>query len=498
MNQKSSWSSLLTLMSVFFFWGFVASSNSVLIPMFRRDFNLLQWQSQLVDFAFYIAYTFGSLVYFLISVYRGDPLNKIGYKKGLIIGLCISATGALGFIPAASLTSYPLMLISLFIVGLGFALLQIVANPYVIAMGNPATGSHRVSMAGGINSFGTAIGPLLMSFAIYGNLTQTGNVGISSVHIPYLVLCGLFLLVALILGASKLPPIIHAEKMEHDFGAFKYPQLILGMIAILVYVGVEVSIQSNMPELMRKPEILGLEHEQTVHFISLFWGSLMIGRWTGAITVFNPSRNMKNILTVVVPLVAYLVVLLVNYIKLHAAGEEEKMADLWNYFPFVFILIAGFFLVQEKPARTMMLFGTLAAIMMIVGICTTGKTALYAFISGGLFCSVMWPCIFSLSIAGLGKYTNQGSSLLIMMILGGAVIPPLQGLICDNDKFLGTQIFGMSWTHFSYIIPVLCFAYLAFYGWKVKQVLKKQSIDYDASLKTEVAKTEAAEQPGVA
>lgn len=478
-NQTTKTSSLITLISVFFFWGFVAASNSVLIPLFKKHFDLAQWQSQLVDFAFYISYTVGALIYFVISVTSGDPLNKIGYKKGLIIGLCISAFGALGFVPAAMMASYALMLTSLFVVALGFALQQIVANPYMIALGDPATGAHRVSLAGGINSFGTTIGPLLLGFAIYGNVAGNGEVGLDAVRMPYLILFGMFLLFAFILGISKLPPITSQEKMEHDLGAFKYPQLLWGMAAIFVYVGVEVATQSNLPALMEQKEILGLDHTKTVHYISLYWGSLMIGRWVGAITVFNPSRAMRALLNVVVPLLAFAVILGVNYIKLNAEGHPEKIMDLVYYLPMVFILIAGFFMANEKPARTMMLFGGMAAIMMLIGLFTIGKLALYAFVSGGLFCSVMWPCIFSLSIAGLGKYTTQGSSLLIMMIAGGAAIPPLQGLICDADKLNPGGIMGMSFTHFSYIVPVICFAFLAFYGWKVKNVLASQGIDYD-------------------
>lgn len=480
-NSTTKNSSLITLISVFFFWGFVAASNSVLIPLFKKHFDLLQWQSQLVDFAFYISYTVGSIIYFAISYTAGDPLNKIGYKKGLIIGLSISAIGALGFVPAAAMKSYPLLLTSLFVVGLGFALQQIVANPYVIALGDPATGSHRNSLAGGINSFGTTIGPLLLSFAIYGNVTGKGEVPLSAVQMPYIILFGMFVLFAVILGISKLPPVTNPEKIERGFGAFKYPQILWGMLAIFIYVGVEVTIQSNMPALMEKPEILGLDHTKTVHFISLYWGCLMIGRWTGAISVFNPSKLMRKLLTIVVPIVAFIVIIAVNYIKMSAEGNPGQVSDLCGFYPMIILIIAAFFIANEKPARTMILFGCMAALMMLIGLLTTGKIALYAFVSGGLFCSIMWPCIFSLSIAGLGKYTSQGSSLLIMMIAGGAAIPPLQGLLCDADKWSGmSTIAGISWTHFSYIIPMLGFCYLAFYGWKVKSVLKAQGIDYDA------------------
>ncbi|NUM51579.1 MAG: MFS transporter [Flavobacteriales bacterium] len=464
MQSKTNYTALITLISVFFFWGFVAASNTVLIGLFKKSFTLTQFQSQLVDLAFYAAYFIGSLFYFLISYSLGDPLNKIGYKKGLITGLLISAVGAIGFIPAANMHSFFFMLTSLFVVGLGFALQQIVANPYIIALGSPETGSHRINLAGGINSFGTTIGPLLISFAIFGNISGENAVsmGVEGVKLPYAILSFAFIFFALLLGISKLPAVTNNEVLEKNMGALKYPQLLLGMLAIFIYVGVEVSIQSNLPALMENAKILGLPHTQTVHFISLYWGSLMIGRWAGAISAFSLSKQTKMILTTIMPLMAYSVILLVNYIK------GSPLTDLLFYFPFILILIAGFYLSAQKPAKTMILFGSIATLLMLTGLFSSGKIALYAFISGGLFCSVMWPCIFSLSLAGLGKYTNQASSLLIMMILGGAVIPPLQGIIADNTNI-----------HISYIIPVVCFIYLAFYGWKVRSILKQQGINYD-------------------
>jgi len=457
--------SFYILISVFFFWGFVAASNTILIPLFKKHFVLTQSQSQLVDSAFYVAYGVGSLIYFLWSILAGDPLNKIGYKKGLIIGLLISALGTLVFVPAASENSFGLMLFALFLVAFGFALQQIVANPYVIALGSPETGAHRNTLAGAINSFGTTIGPLIVGYAIFGSIEKSSaNIGLETVKTPYLILGIAFVAFAFVLGFSKLPPIKNEEKAAFSFGVFKYPQLLLGMLAIFIYVGVEVSIQSNLPELMRQKAFIGLEADKTVHYISLYWGCLMIGRWTGSINAFGLKKLTKNILTFVVPVLAYAVIILVNYIK------GSPINDLLNFAPFILLLVVGSYIVKEKPAQTMLVFGTLATAMMIVGLVATGKFAVYSFISGGLFCSVMWPCIFALSIAGLGKYTPQGSSLLIMMILGGAVIPVLQGKL--------SEAVGI---HFSYIVPVICFAYLAFFGWKVKQVLKKQGIDYEST-----------------
>ena len=470
-SEKKS-SSLWVLYSIFFFWGFVAASNTVLIGTFKAHFKLTQSQSQLIDVAFYIAYFFGSLIYFFYSRLKGDLLNKIGYKTGLVSGLLISAIGSLGFIPAAGMQSFPMMLCSLFIVAIGFTLQQIVVNPYVMAMGSAETGAHRVTLGGSINSFGTTIGPLLISYAIFGGLNNSNTLSdLSSVKMPYGILAIAFILAALLVGFSKLPTVTNTEKMEDNLGAFSFKQVRLGMMAIFVYVGVEVTIISNLPALLETPDMLGLPASATVHFISLYWGSLMIGRWTGSISAFNLSAGTKKILTAILPLAAYAVILIVNYIKFSAYGTTEKINDLLYYFPCIVLVIAGFYMAQEKPARTMILFGGVGVLLMLAGILTKGYLATYLFISGGLFCSVMWPCIFSLALAGLGKYTNQASSLLVMMILGGAFIPYSQGLLSEKTNI-----------HFSYIIPLLGFVYLAYFGWKVKTVLKEQGINFDEQI----------------
>jgi FHS family L-fucose permease-like MFS transporter len=243
------------------------------------------------------------------------------------------------------------------------------------------------------------------------------------------------------------------------------------MIAIFTYVGVEVTIQSNMGALLKTPDFGSLDTKQITPFISLYWGSLMIGRWTGAIAAFNLSKMMKTVLTVVVPFVAFAVVLLVNHIS------GQKVDDFYIYAICVAVLIVGFFVGQQKPVLTLTIFGLLGVVCMVVGLLSKGQVGQLAFLSGGLCCSIMWPSIFALSITGLGKYTSQGSSFLIMMILGGAIIPPLQGILADTAQ---NFIPGMSGIHLSYIIPVLCFAYLAFFALKAGSELKKQGIDVDA------------------
>ncbi len=459
-------SSFIALISVFFFWGFVAASNGILIPLFKEKFTLTQFQSQLVDLSFYAAYFFGSVIYFFTSRAIGDPINKIGYKKALILGLLVSAVGSLLFIPAAGSNSYPLLLCALFVIGLGFALQQIVANPFVINFGPKETGAHRLSLAGGINSFGTTIGPVILSYALFGNINApaAADSSLDAVKIPALVLFTLFILCSCILWFSKLPEVTTSEKLDKDLGALKYPQLTLGMLAIFIYVGVEVTIQSNMGALLAMPEIKGIDHTKISHFISLYWGSLMIGRWTGALAVFNFSKVTKLIMQIVTPLAAFGIICGVNYLR------GSHVEDYLFYIPYILLATGIFIFSGNNPARTLMILSLTGGVMMIIGLVSTGNLALYSFISGGLFCSVMWPCIFALAINGLGKYTNQGSSLLVMMILGGAIIPPFQGFLVDTFN-----------PHISYIVTVFCFAYLAWYAFKVTSVFKKQGIDLETT-----------------
>ncbi len=470
-NSKTNWGQFVPLVIVFFFWGFVAASNDILIPVFKNAFSLTQGESQLVSLAFYIAYTVGSLIYMGISILmKQDLVNKIGYKNGLALGLFISALGTLLFYPAANTGSFSLMLSGLFIVALGFSLQQTVANPLAIALGPINTGSQRLTLAGGINNLGTTIGPLIVSFAIFGAATSgPSQMSIESVKIPYLVLGAAFLLVAILLKFSSLPdkPAIVAESNDQTestkTSALKYPQLILGMIAIFVYVGVEVSTASNLPAYMEKN--LGFLTQDVAPFISLYWASLMIGRWTGAVEAFTEDMNLQKILRFIAPYLAFAVFLGVNKFMNH------DLTPFYVYGLIILVLIFADMASKGNPARMLLIFSILGISALAVGMATDGMISVYAFTSVGLFCSTLWPCIFTLAISGLGKHTSQGSSFLIMMIMGGGIVSWLQGTVADSIGI-----------HFSYIIGVLCFAYLAFYAWKVSSILKSQGIDFDKKI----------------
>jgi FHS family L-fucose permease-like MFS transporter len=465
---QTKWGQFIPLVTVFFFWGFVAASNDILIPVFKKAFDLTQGESQLVSVAFYVAYTVGSIIYMIISyLTKGDLINRIGYKNSLALGLVISALGTLLFYPAANTGSFPLMLSGLFIVALGFSLQQTVANPLAIALGPITTGSQRLTLAGGINNLGTTIGPLIVSFAIFGSVTSgNSEMSIESVKVPYLVLGAAFLLVAILLKFSSLPDkpqaVVETEsdKTSARSSALKYPQLILGMIAIFVYVGVEVSTASNLPAYMENN--LGFKTQDIAPFISLYWASLMIGRWTGAVEAFTNDMNLQKILRFVAPYLAFGVFLAVNKFMNH------DLTPFYVYGLIILVLIIADMASKGNPARMLLIFSMLGIVALLTGMATNGMVSVYAFTSVGLFCSTLWPCIFTLAISGLGKHTSQGSSFLIMMIMGGGIVSWLQGAVSDATNI-----------HFSYIVGVVCFAYLAFYAWRVSGILRTQGIDFD-------------------
>jgi MFS transporter, FHS family, L-fucose permease len=473
-NSKNYGAALTTLITVFFFWGFVAASNDILIPVFKEKLHLEQWMSQMISFAFYVAYTVGSIIYFIVSrATGGDVLNKFGYKNGIAAGLILSALGTLLFYPAAESASFVLMITGLFVVGLGFSLQQIAANALVVALGDPKTGAQRLSLAGGVNNFGTTIGPLLVSFAIFGKVSGDKHLAsITAVKFPYLILGAFFILVAIIFKFSKVPNKIHSitdddapdavhVKPVIKKSALSYPQLWLGMIAIFVYVGVEVSTASNLPAFMK--DKLHTPTDAIAPFISLYWASLMIGRWTASIGAFSLSETAKKWLGVIVPYLAFGVFMAVNMIA------QQNVEQFFVYAGVIVVLIIANLLSKGNPARQLLIFSGCAITALFIGMLSSGMVSVFAFITVGLFCSTLWPCIYTLAVTGLGSHTNEGSSFLIMMIMGGGFISLLQGYLADH-------MLGIQW---SYLVGVGCFAYLAFYAIKAKSALKAQGIDFD-------------------
>jgi len=427
---------------LFFMWGFMTVWNDVLIPRFKEAFTLNYFQAMLVQFAFFGAYGIGSLIYYLISMTSGDPINRIGYKNGVIIGLLIAATGSALFFPAAVLTSYPFFLIALFIVGLGFAMLQIAANPYVTILGPEETASSRLNLSQAFNSFGTTIGPIIGGWLIFTFFTSKDAHGADSVKIPYLCFAGVFVLLAVFFKFAHLPSFTNTEKTETGLGALKHPHTALGMLAIFMYVGGEVTVGSALINYLGLPKLGGLAHEVASKYLAFYWGGLMIGRFMGAFALSKMGKSLKHTLVALVPVTAFITIWLLS-------GRDNAL----HYGPALAVLLVAFYLGEASAHRMLALFSVVIIGLLLTSMCTEGETAKWSILGVGLFCSVMWSNIFSLAIEGLGALKSQASSLLVMAILGGALLPPLQGAIADH--------FGIQT---SFIVPIVAFAYIAFYG----------------------------------
>lgn len=630
--------SFYTLITVFFFWGFIGASNGVFIPFCKDYFGLSQAQSQLIDFAFYVAYFVGAVGLHLINnLTNQDFLNKIGLRMGIVRGLLISAAGSILMILSINEESYVAILLSLFVIGLGFSLQQTCANPFAIALGNPAQGAQRLSLAGGINSLGTTIGPIILGIFLthednktFAQLTDKERFHLfESMNVLYVIVTLLFLAAAAMFYFSKQIPdfkgdttvdkapkanlaiysiaigaivlysvmftreftadyiknqkaahylhefyndqairnntfeltesnfnphfIKHLNSSDADFkkyatalsgnefvkeyasgakfttftkdevksqllnsnqinsvvknyapdfiglfinigvlvlilavlfwaltsaksnpegwGAFKYPQVAFGMLAIFTYVGVEVSVQSNLGELLKKGVLGEFTDTEITALISLYWGSLMVGRWTSGSTIFNIPKNLKNVMIFLVSILTYVVVVGANMVIFNMTGKGDQISiDLfYKYIPVVLLFVVIYILGKDRPATTLMFLSVLGIVAMLIGLFSSGIVSVYAFVAGGMACSIMWPFIFSLATTGLGKYTSQGSAFLIMMILGGGVVSLIQGKLADVMNIKS-----------SYFVAVICFTYLAYFAFKVRSILKSQGIDADA------------------
>jgi len=459
--------------SLFFLWGFMTVFNDILIPRFKEAFTLTYFQAMLVQFAFFGAYFVGSLLYFLISATTGDPIAKIGYKNGVVIGLLISATGSALFWPAAAAMSYPMFLMALFIVGLGFAMLQIAANPYVTILGPEKTASSRLNLAQGFNSIGTTIGPIIGGWLIFQYFAKTGAHGADSVKLPYLAFCIVFVVLAVIFFFIHLPH-VGEGKIERGAGALKFPHVVLGVIAIFMYVGGEVAVGSAIINFLGQPSVAGLSEVDASKYVAIYWGGLMIGRFMGAVELSEMKKVNKQTLLVVIPLLAYLLLWAAKSCPMEALQGKSfgEIFTLWGesfradwavfklYLPFIGLCWVLFQFGRAQAARTLVVFSSTVVLLLLTAILAGGKVAMWCVVAVGLFTSVGWSNTFSLALEGTGIYKSQVSSLLVMAILGGAILPPLQGWIADATKNL--QI--------SFIVPMLAYAYVAFYGAKGHRV----------------------------
>ncbi|MBC8128662.1 MAG: sugar MFS transporter [Gloeobacteraceae cyanobacterium ES-bin-144] len=452
--------------SLFFLWGFMTVFNDILIPRFKEAFALSYFQAMLVQFAFFGAYFIGALLYFIISVISGDPIAKIGYKNGVVIGLLISATGSALFWPAAVAMSYPMFLGALFVVGLGFAMLQIAANPYVTILGPEKTASSRLNLAQGFNSIGTTIGPIIGGWLIFQLLAKSGAHGAESVKLPYLIFSIVFVVLAVVFYFIHLPE-IGGEKIERGAGALKFPHVVLGVIAIFMYVGGEVAVGSAIINFLGQKSVAGLNEVDASKYVALYWGGLMIGRFMGAVELSELKKERKQLLLVVIPLLACLLLWAAKSCPMEALESKSfseiftlwgsefvaKWADFKHYLPFIGLCWLLFQLGQAKAGRTLMIFSLTVVALLVTAIVVGGPVAMWCVVAVGLFSSIGWSNTFSLALEGTGALKSQVSSLLVMAILGGALLPPIQGLLADKVNI-----------QMSFIVPLLAYAYVAFYG----------------------------------
>jgi FHS family L-fucose permease-like MFS transporter len=436
---------------LFFMWGFMTVFNDILIPRFKEAFTLNYFQAMLVQFAFFGAYFVGSLLYFLISATAGDPIAKMGYKNGVVIGLLTSAVGSAVFWPAATIHSYPLFLVALFVVGLGFAMLQIAANPYVTILGPERTASSRLNLAQGFNSVGTTTGPLIGGYLILKYFARTGAHGAESVRVPYLAFCVIFLILAAVFFLTHLPH-VGEGKIEPGAGALKFPHVALGVVAIFMYVGGEVAVGSSIINFLGQPNIAGMPALEASKYVALFWGGMLTGRFMGAVELSEMKPGNKQAFLAGIPVVAFVIL-----------GFWRGWDIVKNYLPLLAFCWLLFQFGKANAGRALTIFSATIVGLLATVIVVGGKVAMWCVVGVGLFTSIGWSNTFALALEGTGIYKSQVSSLLVMAILGGAILPPLQGHIADLG---GLQV--------SYIVPLLAYAYVGFYGLKGHRIGRDQ------------------------
>lgn len=391
---------------LFFMWGFLTCLNDILVPHLKAVFDLNYTQVMLIQFTFFTAY-------FVMSIPSGKIINLFGYQKGIVIGLLTAGVGTFLFYPAASVPSYPLFLTALFVLASGITLLQVAANPYVAVLGKPETASSRLNLTQAFNSLGTTVAPFFGGLLILTTTMLTVDemhalnpeqlqayrlAEASSVQMPYVGLGIALVVLAVAMAMFKLPVIAAVEDHHAKAGkltdALKHRHLVLGAIGIFVYVGAEVSIGSFLVNFMGQPEIAGLKEAAAAGFVSYYWGGAMVGRFIG-------SALLQKI-------------------------DAGKLLGV---------------------------FALITCGLVFTTVFTTGHVAMWTILSVGLFNSIMFPTIFTLGIDGLGKLTSQGSSVLIMAIVGGALIPVAQGALADT---YGIQT--------AFILPAICYLYIVYYG----------------------------------
>ncbi len=448
----------VTITCLFFFWGFITVMNDVLIPFLKELFELSYFQAGLVQFAFFGAFFVVSLLYFALSVRRGDLINRIGYKQTIIFALLVCAVGCALFVPAATAKSYGFFLAALFLLAAGVTVLQIAANPYAAILGKPENASSRLNLAQGFNSLGTTLAPIAGSLLLYKVFAPGGKVTLDAIKTPYLIYSGMFVALAVVVYLSSLPAITADHTDNRGSGALVFPQVRRGMAAVFCYVGAEVAVGSFLVNFMTQESVMNWSEATASMYLAYYWGGAMIGRLCGAIAMCDMKNHSLKPLYMVITSV-----LLIGIIYFVTAVQFEQgrlkivftpLRDVLPFVPMVGVCLIAFAVGRGHPAKILVAFSCILCILLAVAGMSTGRIALWAALGVGLFNSIMWSNIFTLAIEGLEQYTPQASSLLVMMIVGGALYPPLMGWTAD---LLGIRT--------AFFFPIASYLYIAYFGW---------------------------------
>jgi len=420
--------------------------GDILVPYFKSKFDLGDTASMLVQTTFFGAYGIGALLYYLYSNYKTDLLNLIGYKNGILLGLGFSAFGSALFYPISYSNTYYIYLIPLFLIGLGFTILQIACNPYVTLLGSQITASSRLNFAQGINSLGTTIAPVIGAYFLLANTGETQELGQ-----PFLILAGLFVIAMIFIYKQNLPDYKN-ESTHSKVNLLKIPQVKYGMLAIFFYVGAEVAIGSKLVEYFTLNSIAGFSEVKAGTYVGIYWGGAMIGRLSSAFISNNEFSLVKRIsFSIFSTVLTLLIILLAIYLT-----KGLTIFDIYPILFFIPIQFMSLFFFIDSPSITLSIFGVIIILLLLISYFYEGIIAMWCMIAIGLFNSIMWSNIFALSISGLGDKTAKASSLLIIMITGGALFPLLMGVMSDKYNL---QI--------AYLTPIIAYLYICFFGYKM-------------------------------
>lgn len=451
--KSSNAGNLLPMLSVtvlFFMWGFITSLNDILIPYLKGVYSLTHFEANIVQFAFFIAYFVGSSVFYLLSKKGLDTISLYGYKSTLVIGLLVACFACSLFALSAYFEmGFAFFLIALFSLGLGLTFLQIAANPFVALIGNSDTASSRLNLSQAFNSLGTTFGPAVGGYLIFSIFADKTEDSVSSVIMPYFVLSLLLLSLAVFIGFSKIH-ISEEQTTKHQYkkSIFSYPYVLFGALGIFFYVGAEVSVGSNTISYLK--ETMNMHESTASAYLSYYWGGAMIGRFLGAVSLSKAKGIKKILLMLLLACIGFILIFTTNY-KLH----NLDFAHTSTFLCFMLLNLIGFYFGKGIPSRLLAVFACVNIVLLSLSMMTAGSIALWSLLSIGLFNSIMWSNVFTLAIDGLKDRTAEASSILIMMILGGAILPPLQGMLADN---IGIK--------YSFFVPMISYAYLLIYGLK--------------------------------